>query len=149
MQPDSRSSGRDAALNRMAMPNTQPEILNQTLCYFCNEILSAAHSNFVVKQDVWYTSFSLIEETAERGCRLCVFFLSVFSVYEKEQILRYLKKRQSELPRVAIRWKDCSSLGLSFLPGPPNFPIEKHFQIMEACHVRGRKRTSLEPNYTS
>lgn len=141
----------DAALNSMAMPNTQSEVFNQTLCSFCNEIVSVAHSNLVVKQDVWYTSFTLIEETAERGCRLCVFFLSVFSVYEKEQILRYLEVRQSELqlPRVAIRWKDYSSLGLSYLPGPPNFPIEKHFQIMEACYVEGRKRTSLEPNYTS
>lgn len=134
----------------MAMPNTQPEVLNQTLCSFCNEIASVTHSNYVVKRDSWYTSFSRIEETAERGCPLCVLFLSVFSVYEKEQMLRYLEVRQPPyLPRLQIYWKDWSSLGLTYHPGPPNFPIMKHFQVTEACRVSGRKRASLESRYTS
>jgi hypothetical protein len=138
---------RERSLALDSDANTQYEILNQTLCSTCNEVISVTNSRTVTKRNVPDTSLSLLEESVRRGCPLCPLLVSAFSTYEKEQIRFWDSELRSsvysEYRRIKFYWKDQykSSLDLVYNPGPPNSTIEKRFVVIEASRIRGRKRT--------
>ena len=127
--------------------NREYDILNQTLCSTCNEVISVANSRTVTARNVPHTSLALLEESARQGCPLCRLLVSAFSTYEKEQIRFWdseLRSRvNSEFRRINFYWKNQykPSLDMIYDPGPPNGTMEKRFIVTEASRIRGRKRT--------
>ena len=147
--PSRRRDNMDRASQVLALDsdvNRKYDILNQTLCSTCNEVISITNSRTVTKRSVPHTSLALLEESVRQGCPLCRLLVSAFSTYEKEQIRFWDSESRSrvnsEFRRINFYWKDWykSSLDLVYDPGPPNGTIEKRFVVIKASCIRGRER---------